>query len=85
MLSNFERLLASIFVFFFQYRQYKIKTSFGNFLNFRLCDTRGFEEEFSMDMQEMSFILDGNIPDRHQVHVLSTFISLHQKKKEEAL
>nr|XP_022300998.1 interferon-induced protein 44-like [Crassostrea virginica] len=48
------------------YRQYKIKTSFGNFLNFRLCDTRGFEEEFSMDMEEMSFILDGNIPDRYQ-------------------
>ena len=80
-----EAFSINISHFIFQYRQYKIKTSSGNFLNFRLCDTRGFEEEFSMDMQEMSFILDGNIPDRYQVHVLSTFISLHQKKQQEAL
>lgn len=47
---------------------YKVKDfSEGTFLNFRLCDTRGFEEEFALDAQEMSFILDGNIPDRYQV------------------
>ncbi|XP_078309375.1 interferon-induced protein 44-like [Crassostrea virginica] len=49
------------------YRQYKIKDhSSGKFLNLRLCDSRGFEENFALDAQEMSFILDGNIPDCYQ-------------------
>ncbi|XP_056000050.1 interferon-induced protein 44-like [Ostrea edulis] len=56
------------------YRQYKIKDfSSGKFLNFRLCDTRGFEEEFAMDTQEISFILDGNVPDRYQFNPLVPF------------
>lgn len=54
---------------FYQYRQYKVKDfSKGMFLNLCLCDTRGFEEEFALDAQEISFILDGNIPDRYRVH-----------------
>eukprot|EP00105_Crassostrea_gigas_P032065 XP_011454941.1 PREDICTED: interferon-induced protein 44-like [Crassostrea gigas] len=56
------------------YRQYKVKDfSNGKFLNFRLCDTRGFEEEFALDAQEISFILDGNIPDRYQFNPLVPF------------
>lgn len=56
------------------YRQYKVKDfSKGKFLNFRLCDTRGFEEEFALDAQEISFILDGNIPDRYQFNPLVPF------------
>uniref|UniRef100_A0A8W8M6I3 TLDc domain-containing protein n=1 Tax=Magallana gigas TaxID=29159 RepID=A0A8W8M6I3_MAGGI len=57
-----------------EYRQYKVKDfSKGKFLNFRLCDTRGFEEEFALDAQEISFILDGNIPDRYQFNPLVPF------------
>lgn len=56
------------------YRQYKVKDfSKGKFLSFRLCDTRGFEEEFALDAQEISFILDGNIPDRYQFNPLVPF------------
>ncbi|XP_052677100.1 interferon-induced protein 44-like [Crassostrea angulata] len=56
------------------YRQYKVKDfSKGKFLNFRVCDTRGFEEEFALDAQEISFILDGNIPDRYQFNPLVPF------------
>ncbi|XP_078339733.1 interferon-induced protein 44-like isoform X2 [Crassostrea virginica] len=56
------------------YRLYKIKDhSSGKFLNFRLCDSRGFEEDFSLDSQEISFILDGNIPDRYQFNPMVPF------------
>ncbi|XP_048743912.2 interferon-induced protein 44-like [Ostrea edulis] len=56
------------------YRQYEIKDfSSGKFLNFHLCDTRGFEEEFEMDAQEISFILDGNVPDRYQFQPMVPF------------
>lgn len=41
-----------------------------------LCDTRGFKGEFSQDAQEISFILDGNIPDRYQVYHI--FLSEHK-------
>ncbi|XP_065938187.1 interferon-induced protein 44-like [Magallana gigas] len=59
-----------------QYRQYKVKDiSKGKFPNFRLCDTRGFEEKFALDAQEISFILDGNIPDRYQFNPLVPFTS----------
>lgn len=62
---------------FYQYRQYKVKDiSKGTFPNFRLCDNRGFEEEFALDAQEISFILDGNIPDRYQVYHI--FLSKHK-------
>ena len=58
----------TIIILLFQYRQYKLKDrSSGKFLSFRLCDSRGFEEDFSLDSQEISFILDGNMPDRYQV------------------
>nr|XP_022300549.1 interferon-induced protein 44-like isoform X2 [Crassostrea virginica] len=56
------------------YRQYKIKDrSSGKFLKFRLCDSRGFEEDFALDAQEISFILDGNIPDRYQFSPMVPF------------
>ena len=54
---------------------YKIKDhSSGKFLNLRLCDSRGFEEDCALDAQEMSFILDGNIPDCYQQACLRTFL-----------
>ncbi|XP_078309352.1 interferon-induced protein 44-like [Crassostrea virginica] len=62
------------------YRQYKIKDrSSRKYLNFRLCDSRGFEEDFAMDTQEMSFILDGNIPDRYQFNPMVPFTSDNPK------
>lgn len=58
----------------FQYRQYTVKDfSSGKFLNFRLCDTRGFEEELALDAEEISFALDGHVPDRYQVCFNQTF------------
>ncbi|XP_062611391.1 interferon-induced protein 44-like, partial [Saccostrea cucullata] len=59
--GSFEHSVTTAF------RKYKIKDfTSGKFLNFRLCDTRGFEDEFEMDVQEIAFILDGNIPDQYQ-------------------
>ncbi|XP_078341221.1 interferon-induced protein 44-like [Crassostrea virginica] len=46
------------------FRKYKIQDkSSGENLSFRLCDTRGFEEEFTQDPQELVCLLDGSIPD----------------------
>ncbi|XP_061167740.1 interferon-induced protein 44-like [Saccostrea echinata] len=59
--GSFEHSVTTAF------RKYKIKDfTSGKFLNFRLCDTRGFEDEFEIDLHEISFILDGNIPDQYQ-------------------
>lgn len=39
-------------------------------LNFRLCDTVGFQEQFAFDSQEFAFILCGNLPDCYQVNYI---------------
>nr|XP_022300550.1 interferon-induced protein 44-like [Crassostrea virginica]XP_022300551.1 interferon-induced protein 44-like [Crassostrea virginica]XP_022300552.1 interferon-induced protein 44-like [Crassostrea virginica] len=66
--GNFEHSVTTM------YRKYKIKDrSSGKFLNFRLCDSRGFEEDFALDAQEISFVLDGNIPDRYQFNPMVPF------------
>lgn len=58
-------------IVFIKYRKYNIKDySSGKTLKIRLCDTRGIEEDFAVDTQEMAYILNGNIPDRYQVNYL---------------
>lgn len=50
-----------------QYRMYQIlSTETGKPLNFRLCDTRGLEENQGIDANDMSYLLDGNVPDKYQ-------------------
>ena len=39
----------------------------GKCLNFRLCDTRGLEEDQGLDSHEVCYLLDGNIPDKYMV------------------
>jgi len=39
----------------------------GKPLNFRLCDTRGLEEDQGIDGNEIGYILDGHVPDKYQV------------------
>ncbi|XP_061167735.1 interferon-induced protein 44-like [Saccostrea echinata] len=59
--GSFEHSVTTAF------RKYKIKDfTSGKFLNLRLCDTRGFEDELAMDIQEITYILDGNVPDQYQ-------------------
>ena len=41
----------------------------GKPLNFRLCDTRGLEENQGIDSNDISYLLDGNIPDKYQVQM----------------
>ena len=36
-------------------------------LNFRLCDTQGLEESQGIDAHDVTYILDGNVPDGYQV------------------
>jgi hypothetical protein len=43
----------------------------GKPMHFRLNDTRGLEADQGIDNQEISYIVDGNLPDRHQVLVIS--------------
>ncbi|XP_062610572.1 interferon-induced protein 44-like [Saccostrea cucullata] len=60
--GSFEHSLTTVF------RKYTIKDqNSGHNLKIRLCDTRGLEEDFTIDAQEMAYILDGNVPDRYQV------------------
>lgn len=54
---------------------YQIRnTTSGEPLNFRIHDTRGIEADQGIDAHEMCFLLDGHIPDRHQVAI---FINIH--------
>lgn len=50
-----------------QYRMYQIRsTETGKPLNFRLCDTRGLEENQGIDANDISYLLDGNVPEKYQ-------------------
>ncbi|XP_069125502.1 interferon-induced protein 44-like [Argopecten irradians] len=49
------------------YRMYQIRDGYaGRPLNFRLCDTRGLEEDQGLDDHEICYLLDGHVPDRFQ-------------------
>ncbi|CAC5383446.1 unnamed protein product [Mytilus coruscus] len=51
-----------------EYRMYKIRSGkTGQPMNFRFHDTRGIEADQGVDANEMCYLLNGNIPDRHQV------------------
>lgn len=50
------------------YRQYEVKDySRKQFLNLRLCDTCGFQEESALNTQEFVFNLSGHLPDCYNV------------------
>nr|XP_034306975.1 interferon-induced protein 44-like [Crassostrea gigas] len=66
--GSFEHSLTTV------YRKYNVKDhNSGQTLKIRLCDTRGLEEDFAIDSQEISHILDGNIPDRYQFNPSAPF------------
>ncbi|XP_048742426.2 interferon-induced protein 44-like isoform X2 [Ostrea edulis] len=66
--GSFEHSLTTVF------RKYTMKDhNTGQNLKIRLCDTRGFEEEYKIEAQEIGYILDGNVPDRHQFNPSSPF------------
>ncbi|XP_033753557.1 interferon-induced protein 44-like [Pecten maximus] len=49
------------------YRMYQVRAGYaGKPLNFRLCDTRGIEEDQSLDDQEFNYLLDGHVPDKYK-------------------
>ena len=51
-----------------QYSPYQVRScSSGKPLKFRLCDTRGLEETQGIDANDVSFLLDGNVPDGYLV------------------
>ncbi|KAK3106183.1 hypothetical protein FSP39_014435 [Pinctada imbricata] len=48
------------------YRMYNVRNGgTGRAMNFRLCDTRGLEEDQGLDSHEVCYLLDGNIPDKY--------------------
>ncbi|XP_035685054.1 uncharacterized protein LOC118421699 [Branchiostoma floridae] len=55
-----------------QFRRYDVRASReGPSLGFRLCDTLGLEEQQSgLDIVDLLYILDGNVPDRYQFNPL---------------
>ncbi|XP_061187449.1 interferon-induced protein 44-like [Saccostrea echinata] len=66
--GSFEHSLTTVF------RKYTIKDqNSGHNLKIRLCDTRGLEEDFTIDAQEIAYILDGNVPDRYQFNPSAPF------------
>ncbi|OWF39882.1 Interferon-induced protein 44-like [Mizuhopecten yessoensis] len=53
------------------YRMYEIHDGYGSkTFNFRLCDTRGLEENQGIDDQDICYLLDGHVPDRYQPDAL---------------
>ncbi|XP_033728204.1 interferon-induced protein 44-like [Pecten maximus] len=48
------------------YRMYEIHDGYASrTFNFRLCDTRGLEEDQGLNDQDVGYILDGHVPDRY--------------------
>ncbi|XP_033754641.1 interferon-induced protein 44-like [Pecten maximus] len=49
------------------FRKYQIRDGYaGKPLNFRLCDTRGLEEDEGLDDQEIGYLLDGHVPEKYK-------------------
>lgn len=48
-------------------------------MNFRLHDTRGLEADQGIDSHEISYMVDGHLPDRHQV--LFTYLTMKTKNE----
>lgn len=47
---------------------YQVRTGIsGKPMNFRLHDTIGLEADQGIEAHEICYLLDGNLPDRHQV------------------
>jgi hypothetical protein len=36
-------------------------------MKFKLCDTRGLEENQGIDAQELGYLIDGNVPNGYEV------------------
>ncbi|KAK3105955.1 hypothetical protein FSP39_009431 [Pinctada imbricata] len=48
------------------YRMYNVRNGgTGRAMSFRLCDTRGLEEDQGLGSHEVCYLLDGNIPDKY--------------------
>ncbi|XP_061186906.1 uncharacterized protein LOC133195036 [Saccostrea echinata] len=59
--GNSQHSLTTVF------RKYRIRNpETGGYLNFRLCDTRGIEEDMCIKHQDMASLLDGHLPDQHK-------------------
>ncbi|CAG2189890.1 unnamed protein product [Mytilus edulis] len=59
--GNAEHSLTTV------YRTYQVRNGpSGKPMNFRLHDTRGLEADQGIDGHEISYIVDGHLPDRHQ-------------------
>uniref|UniRef100_K1RB26 Interferon-induced protein 44 n=1 Tax=Magallana gigas TaxID=29159 RepID=K1RB26_MAGGI len=53
-------------------RKYRIRNrETESYLNFRLCDTRGLEEEMSMHLQDMALLLDGHLSDQYKFNPMA--------------
>ncbi|XP_033754665.1 interferon-induced protein 44-like [Pecten maximus] len=58
------------------YRMYEIHDGYASqTLNFRLCDTRGLEEDQGLNDQDVGYILDGHVPDRYNFNPAIPFTS----------
>ena len=63
--------VISNFTYVPQYRMYQVRNGpTGKPMHFRLHDTRGLEADQGIDNHEISYIVDGNLPDKHQVLVM---------------
>ncbi|XP_065936886.1 interferon-induced protein 44-like [Magallana gigas] len=50
-----------------KFEKFRIRDhSTKKYLRFRICDTRGVDERMSIDSEELSFILDGNLPNHYK-------------------
>ncbi|XP_069123072.1 interferon-induced protein 44-like isoform X1 [Argopecten irradians] len=49
------------------FRKYQVRDGYaGKPLNFRLCDTRGLEEDEGLEDQEIGYLLDGHVPEKYK-------------------
>ncbi|XP_052792851.1 uncharacterized protein LOC128227579 isoform X3 [Mya arenaria] len=48
-----------------EYSPYRLRSTTGSFLDFKLCDTPGLERSQGIDIHELHFLLDGNVPENY--------------------
>lgn len=56
------------------FRIYDVQQASSRYrMNFRLCDTKGLEQGEGFAGEELSYLLNGNIPDRYQFNPIAPF------------
>ncbi|WAR10981.1 IFI44-like protein [Mya arenaria] len=74
-----------------QFKPYRLRTRSGGHPNLRLCDIPGMERRLGLDITDLGFLLDGNVPEQYtpprsrEVHCVALVVDTSADKETETV